>query len=174
MLIAFTRQPCGIGLAERRGKTHLSDPTRYIVAASLVRMMRPLTVMLRILAPVAVFRTISGKMLAAAMVLRAPRAGMSLRAYSVLMAALFGDFHLTPGLDGFTALSVSRFTIAASIFELVIPMGSAGPTARMGEAPSSTRSAASGMRSACGAESAAPWLSAGLRPKAESAKKGRQ
>ncbi len=61
------------------------------------------------------------QLLVAATVLRAHRSGMPLRAISILMAFLFGGFHLTLALDGFTALYVARFTVAASIFGLMIP-----------------------------------------------------
>lgn len=61
------------------------------------------------------------QVLVAAIVLRAHRARMSLRGISILMAVLFGGFHLTLSLDGFTSLYVARFTVAASIFGLVIP-----------------------------------------------------
>lgn len=61
------------------------------------------------------------QVLLAAMVLRAHRSGVPIRAISILMAVLFGGFHLTLALDGFTALYVARFTVAASIFGLVIP-----------------------------------------------------
>ena len=61
------------------------------------------------------------QVLVAAMVLRAHRARMPLRGISILMAVLFGGFHLTLSLDGFTSLYVARFTAAASFFGLVIP-----------------------------------------------------
>lgn len=61
------------------------------------------------------------QVLVAAMVVRAHRARMPLRGISILMAVLFGGFHLTLFLDGFTSLYVARFTVAASIFGLVIP-----------------------------------------------------
>lgn len=61
------------------------------------------------------------QVLVAAMVLRAHRALVPLRAISILMAMLFGGFHLTLALDGFTTLYVARFTVAASIFGLMIP-----------------------------------------------------
>ena len=55
------------------------------------------------------------------MVLRAHRARISVRGISVLMATLFGGFHLSLALDGFSPMYVTRFTIAASLFGLVIP-----------------------------------------------------
>lgn len=54
--------------------------------------------------------------LGAAIILRAQRSGMPLRATSILMAVLFGGFLLTLALDGFTALYVARFSLAASLF----------------------------------------------------------
>lgn len=45
------------------------------------------------------------------MVRRADAAGTPLRAISILMAVLFGGFHLTLALDGFTPIYVARFTI---------------------------------------------------------------
>ncbi|MDP5084365.1 MAG: hypothetical protein NWQ23_03015 [Yoonia sp.] len=61
------------------------------------------------------------QVLVAAMVLRAHRARMPLWAISILMAVLFGGFHLTLALEGFSPLYVARFTVAASMFGLVIP-----------------------------------------------------
>ena len=61
------------------------------------------------------------QVLVAAMVLRAQRARMPLGAISILMAVLFGGFHLTLSLDGFSPFYVARFTIAAAIFGVVIP-----------------------------------------------------
>lgn len=62
------------------------------------------------------------QVLVAAMVLRAHRARIPLWMICVLMAVLFGGFHLTLALDGFTSLYVARFTVAASVFGLVIPL----------------------------------------------------
>lgn len=59
--------------------------------------------------------------LVAAMVLRAHFARIPLRVISILMAVLFGGFHLTLALDGFTSLYVARFTVAAAVFGLAIP-----------------------------------------------------
>ncbi|MFZ7094017.1 hypothetical protein [Primorskyibacter sp. 2E233] len=61
------------------------------------------------------------QVLVAAMVLRAHRARVPLSAISLLMAVLFGGFHLTLALEGFSPLYVARFTIAASIFGVMIP-----------------------------------------------------
>lgn len=61
------------------------------------------------------------QVLVASMVLVAWRAGIRLVAISLLMAVLFGGFHLMLAFDGFTATYVTRFTIAAAIFGLVIP-----------------------------------------------------
>lgn len=61
------------------------------------------------------------QILVAAMVLRAHHARVPLGAVSILMALLFGGFHLTLALDGFTAIYVARFTVAASVFGLIIP-----------------------------------------------------
>jgi len=61
------------------------------------------------------------QVIVAAIVLCAHRARIQLRMISLIMAVLFGGFHLTLALDGFTALYVARFTVAASIFGLVIP-----------------------------------------------------
>ncbi|NND17206.1 MAG: hypothetical protein HKN98_01370 [Silicimonas sp.] len=61
------------------------------------------------------------QILVAAMVLGAHRAGLGLRTISLGMAVMFGGFHLMLIFDGFTSLYVTRFTIAASIFGLVIP-----------------------------------------------------
>ena len=52
---------------------------------------------------------------------RAERAGLTLRATSLLLAALFGGFHLTLALDGFFPFYVARFTIAATLFGLLAP-----------------------------------------------------
>lgn len=62
------------------------------------------------------------QVLVAAMVMRAHRARIPLRMICLLMAVLFGGFHLTLALDGFTSLYVARFTVAASVFGLVIPL----------------------------------------------------
>ena len=48
-------------------------------------------------------------------------ARVPLRAICILMAVMFGGFHLTLALDGFSPLYVARFTVAASIFGLVTP-----------------------------------------------------
>lgn len=61
------------------------------------------------------------QVLVAAMVLRAHQARVPLRAICILMAVMFGGFHLTLALDGFSPLYVARFTVAASIFGLVTP-----------------------------------------------------
>lgn len=61
------------------------------------------------------------QVLVAALVRRADAGGLSLRAISILMAVLFGGFHLTLALDGFTSLYVARFTVAATLFGLVVP-----------------------------------------------------
>lgn len=61
------------------------------------------------------------QILVAVMVFRAHAVGLSLRAIAFLMAVLFGGFHLTLAFDGFTALYVSRFTIAASLSGLLVP-----------------------------------------------------
>ncbi|WP_417809551.1 hypothetical protein [Thioclava sp.] len=61
------------------------------------------------------------QILVAAIVLGAAKAKMSLPVISVGMATLFGGFHLLLIFDGFTALYVARFTIAATLFGLAIP-----------------------------------------------------
>ncbi len=61
------------------------------------------------------------QILVSAMVLGAHRAKIGFSAISLGMAVLFGGFHLLLIFDGFTALYVTRFTIAASIFGLVVP-----------------------------------------------------
>ncbi|WP_299655198.1 hypothetical protein [uncultured Jannaschia sp.] len=61
------------------------------------------------------------QVLVAAMVRRAYAAGMPIRAIGLMMAALSGGFHLTLALDGFTALYVARFTVAATLFGLIVP-----------------------------------------------------
>ncbi|MCW8842282.1 MAG: hypothetical protein OQK00_02585 [Rhodobacteraceae bacterium] len=61
------------------------------------------------------------QILIAAMVFGAVHAGMGLRASSLIMAALFGGFHLLLIFDGFIGLYVARFTIAATIFGLLLP-----------------------------------------------------
>ena len=61
------------------------------------------------------------QILVATMVLSAFRARFGLPAISIGMAVLFGGFHLLLIFDGFTSLYVTRFTIAASIFGLLIP-----------------------------------------------------
>ncbi len=60
--------------------------------------------------------------LVAIIVRRAARAGLTLAASSVLLAALFGGFHLTLALDGFTGLYVARFTLAATLFGALAPV----------------------------------------------------
>ena len=60
--------------------------------------------------------------LVAVIIRRADRAGFSLAATSLLMATLFGGFHLTLALDGFTGLYVARFTLAATLFGLLAPV----------------------------------------------------
>ena len=59
--------------------------------------------------------------LVAAMVLGAHRARIRLPLISLVMAALFGGFHLMLIFDGFTSFYVARFTVAASVFGLIIP-----------------------------------------------------
>ncbi|MBM2576353.1 hypothetical protein JQC91_08540 [Jannaschia sp. Os4] len=61
------------------------------------------------------------QVLIAAMVRRCDAARLRLRAISLLMALLFGGFHLTLALDGFTPLYVARFTLAAALFGVVVP-----------------------------------------------------
>ena len=61
------------------------------------------------------------QVLVAAMVRRAHAAGMGIRVIALMMAALFGGFHLTLALDGFTPLYVARFTVAAALFGLIVP-----------------------------------------------------
>ncbi len=61
------------------------------------------------------------QVLVAAIVVRAHRAGMALGGISVMLALLFGGFHLTLAFSGFSPLYVARFTLAATIFGLVIP-----------------------------------------------------
>ncbi|GAA3868243.1 hypothetical protein [Celeribacter arenosi] len=59
--------------------------------------------------------------LVAVMVRRADVVGLQIRTISILMAILFGGFHLTLALDGFTPLYVARFTVAATLFGLIVP-----------------------------------------------------
>ncbi|MGJ8570221.1 MAG: hypothetical protein ACSHXI_05905 [Hoeflea sp.] len=61
------------------------------------------------------------QVLISAMVFSAARTKISLPKISLGMAVLFGGFHLLLALEGFTALYVIRFTIAASIFGLFVP-----------------------------------------------------
>lgn len=61
------------------------------------------------------------QVIVAAMVLHAHRARMPLWAISIMMAVLFGGFHVTLAFDGFSPLYVLRFTAAASMFGLLIP-----------------------------------------------------
>lgn len=61
------------------------------------------------------------QVLVAAMIRRADAAGLSLRAIALLLAVLFGGFHLTLALDGALPLYVARFTIAATLFGLLVP-----------------------------------------------------
>ena len=61
------------------------------------------------------------QVLISAMVFSAARTKISLPVISLGMAMLFGGFHLLLALEGFTALYVIRFTIAASIFGLFVP-----------------------------------------------------
>ena len=61
------------------------------------------------------------QVLVAVMVRRADVVGLPIRTISILMAILFGGFHLTLALDGFTPLYVARFTVAATLFGLIIP-----------------------------------------------------
>ncbi len=60
--------------------------------------------------------------LVAVIIRRADRVGFTLPATCLLMAALFGGFHLTLALDGFTGLYVARFTLAATLFGLLAPV----------------------------------------------------
>ena len=60
--------------------------------------------------------------LVAVIIRRADRAGLTLPATCLLMATLFGGFHLTLALDGFSPLYVTRFTIAATLFGLLAPV----------------------------------------------------
>jgi len=61
------------------------------------------------------------QILVAAMVLAASYARVGLVSLSLGIAALFGGFHLLLILDGFTSFYVARFTIAATLFGLIIP-----------------------------------------------------
>ncbi|WP_405402718.1 hypothetical protein [Paracoccus sp. Ld10] len=61
------------------------------------------------------------QVLVAAMVRRADAVGLSIRAIALLMALLFGGFHLTLALDGFLPFYVARFTVAATLFGLMVP-----------------------------------------------------
>tara|TARA_R100000687_G_scaffold81402_1_gene78369 strand:- start:4211 stop:4951 length:741 start_codon:yes stop_codon:yes gene_type:complete len=61
------------------------------------------------------------QILVAAMILGAHRARISLRMMSVGLALLFGGLHLLLIFDGMTLLYVTRFTIAATIFGLLLP-----------------------------------------------------
>ena len=61
------------------------------------------------------------QVLVAVIIRRADTVGLPMRTISVLMAILFGGFHLTLALDGFTTLYVARFTVAATLFGLIVP-----------------------------------------------------
>ena len=62
------------------------------------------------------------QVLVAVIIRRADHVGLSLPATSLLMAALFGGFHLTLALDGFSPFYVARFTLAATLFGLLAPV----------------------------------------------------
>lgn len=59
--------------------------------------------------------------LVAAIILTASRAGFGIWSIAIGMALMFGGYHLTLSLDGFTALYVARFTAAATVFGLALP-----------------------------------------------------
>lgn len=61
------------------------------------------------------------QVLVAAMIRRADTAVLSLNVIAILMAVLFGGFHLTLALDGFSPLYVARFAFAATLFILLAP-----------------------------------------------------
>jgi hypothetical protein len=61
------------------------------------------------------------QVLIAALIFTGARAGFGLGVMSFGMAAAFGLFHLGLALDGFTALYVARFTLAATFFGALLP-----------------------------------------------------
>ena len=62
------------------------------------------------------------QVLDAALIFASARAGLGLGAISIGMACAFGLFHLALALDGFIALYVARFTIAATVFGALLPL----------------------------------------------------
>ena len=61
------------------------------------------------------------QVLVASMIYTAAQLKLRLRTISIGMGLMFGGFHLLLALDGFLPLYVARFTIAASLFGLVVP-----------------------------------------------------
>lgn len=59
--------------------------------------------------------------LVAALIFTAVRVGLGLWPISIGMAGAFGLFHLALAFDGFTALYVARFTLAAAVFGALLP-----------------------------------------------------
>ncbi|WP_417427203.1 hypothetical protein [Hoeflea sp.] len=61
------------------------------------------------------------QVLVASLIYTAAELKLSMPAIAVGMGLMFGGFHLLLALDGFSPLYVARFTIAASLFGLVVP-----------------------------------------------------
>jgi hypothetical protein len=61
------------------------------------------------------------QVLVASMIFTAAQSKFSLPAIAVGMGLMFGGFHILLAFDGFSPLYVARFTIAASLFGLVVP-----------------------------------------------------
>ena len=61
------------------------------------------------------------QVLVASMIFTASQSKFSLPAIAVGMGLMFGGFHILLAFDGFSPLYVARFTIAASLFGLVVP-----------------------------------------------------
>ncbi len=61
------------------------------------------------------------QVIVAAIVRRADSLGISLWSIAIAIAILFGGFHLTLTFEGFSPFYVARFTVAASLFGLIVP-----------------------------------------------------
>lgn len=59
--------------------------------------------------------------LIASMIFVTARRGVHILVIAIGMACLFGGYHLMLNFDGFTSLYVARFTLAATLFGLVLP-----------------------------------------------------
>lgn len=61
------------------------------------------------------------QVMVASLILTAAKQGFAFGSITLAAALVFGGYHLTLYLDGFTALYVARFTAAACLFGLVVP-----------------------------------------------------